>query len=85
MKSQRDEADASKRKEERKMKNEMFLNLVCADIRNKKIYVTSGTMKRSILYTVASDLIREYESRYPGFEVEVNDRFFLKKFGVIPA
>ena len=67
------------------MKNELFLNLVCADIRNKKIYVTSGTMKRSILYTAAADLIREYEARYPGFKVEVNDRFFLKQFGVMPA
>lgn len=66
------------------MKNEMLLNLVCADIRKKTIYVTSGTMKRSILFTAAADLIREYKARYPDFEIEVNDKFFLRKFGVMP-
>ena len=64
--------------------NELFVIFVCADIRNRKIYVTSETMRRSILYTAAANMICKYKARYPDFEIEVNDKFFLRKFGVMP-
>lgn len=68
-----------------KTKRTAHMNIVCADIHNEKLYVTSGTMKRSILSTEEASLINEYKERYPEFEIEVNDLFFLSVFGVIPA
>ena len=63
-----------------------IMDIACADIINKKIYVTSGTMKRSMRFGSASaKLINEFKATYPSYKVEVNDAFFLLHLNVIPA
>ncbi len=66
--------------------NENIMELICADIINKKIYVTSGTMKRSLSFeSYASSLINKFKALYPDYNLEVNDIFFLMHFHVLPA
>ena len=43
---------------------ETYMDLILANIPNKKIYVTQGTMKRSILCVSTAKMIKEYKDRY---------------------
>lgn len=66
--------------------NENIMEIACADIRMKKIYVTSGTMKRGLVFgSDAAALINQFRTQYPTFKVEVNDAFFLRNLRVVPA
>lgn len=57
------------------------INLVTADIKNEKIFVTKETFMDSFKPNdPAGHLIRKYRKKYPDFKVEVNDDFFVKKF-----
>ena len=62
-------------------RNNFKICLICADIRNKKLYVTSETMKeRRRFNSGATSLINSYCAKYPDFALEVNDLFFFKFF-----
>lgn len=57
--------------------NEMYVELVCADLQKKKLYVSSGTLERAHkLNSEAANLIRAYQKRYPFYKLERNDLFF---------
>ena len=63
-----------------------IMDIACTDIINKKIYVTSGTMKRSMKFgSAAAKLINGFKAKYPSYTVVVNDAFFLFHLNVIPA
>ena len=58
-------------------KNRLYLEIACADILNKKIYVPSDVAKRArVLTSEAANVIREFQRNYPGYKVAVNDKFF---------
>ena len=64
---------------------ETYVDVILADIPNKRIYVTQETMKRSILCISTVEMIKEYKDRYPTFKLEVNDAYIKKTLGFIPA
>ena len=59
--------------------NPIYMSVVCADIRNNVIHVSTQTMKLANAgCKPAVDLINEYKNRYPFFKVVVNDYFLVK-------
>ena len=54
-------------------KNELFMSLVCADINNCKLYVTSYTAKMAKqMGHPAATLLAQYKAMYPTYKVIVD-------------
>lgn len=54
-------------------KNELFMSLVCADINNRKLYVTSYTAKMAKqMGHPAAELLAQYKAMYPTYKVIVD-------------
>ena len=58
--------------------NPKAIYLIIADIINKKLYVTSETMKEARKFgSVADELINQYRKKYPRFTLETNDLYVM--------
>lgn len=65
-------------------KNELFMSLVCADINNRKLYVTSYTAKMAKqMGHPAATLLAQYKAMYPTYKVVVDDLFFIEHFFLV--
>lgn len=60
-------------------KNELFMSMVCADIDNRKLYVTSYTAKMAKqIGHPAATLLANYKAMYSTYKVVVDDLFFIE-------
>ena len=77
--------DVEMKKIMNKKENNKFIDLVVADIRERKLYIASATAKR-ILKGIkpSNDLLDEYKEKYPEFQLQVNDNFFMNVLGILP-
>lgn len=70
----------------KRTKKEVYMDLVCADIYNKILYITSSTSLRLVSKNVETlSLINKYQKKYPDFSIEVSDSFFFKFINCVPA
>ena len=63
--------------------NEKFMQIVVAAPNEKRIYVSSGTMRR-MKYEGKKTLLSKYQKKYPNFEVVVSDAFFKEVLQINP-
>ena len=69
----------------KQQENEFYVDLVCAAIEEKKLYIPSPTAKRAKEGNKETiELIERYKRMYPEYQPTVNDFFFLKFVGVVP-